>query len=295
MSLQVIGSSFRAVQIAGNPNLDPESATTYNAGVLVKTGPFTASVDYFRYDFSGPLESEPVSGVVNALFGASGTANCGQAAYAGLQSRFTFTGAGCGIANVQRLNLQVVNSADLTTSGIDAQANLRFELLDTRLQIGGSGTYVFEYKLDDVTVEGITVQPAFDAVGLLNYQTTAYPLPEIKGQAYFQADTDNASARLQLNYIGGYTDQRGATIFGPNAGALAGASVTDGKKIGAFKTVDITVRYTLPYFGGGTSVSLSAQNIFDEEPPFARLDQNYDPFTHSALGANVKLGISTQF
>ena len=42
---------------------------------------------------------------------------------------------------------------------------------------------MIEYKIDDVTVEGILVQPAFDAVGQLNYQTTAYPLPQWKGYA----------------------------------------------------------------------------------------------------------------
>ncbi len=291
-SLQIIGSSFRAIDINGNPNLSPEKAKTYSGGIIVDTGGFKASVDYFRYDFTGPIEGEPVQGIVTALFGATGAANCGVAAYAALQSRFTFTGAGCGVGNVQRLRTQYVNSANVTTSGIDFQTSYKMDLGNAGVTAGVAGTYVINYKTNDVTVEGIVVQPAYDAVGLLNYQTTAYPLPKWKGNAYLDTTIGAASLRLQVNYLDGYTDQRGAAIFGPNVGALAGASVTTGKNIAAFTTFDATFRLRLPT---NTVLSLTALNIFDKDPPFARLDQNYDPFTASPLGFTAKVGISQAF
>ncbi|MEA3264243.1 MAG: TonB-dependent receptor [Pseudomonadota bacterium] len=291
-SLQIIGSSFRAIDINGNPNLAPESATTYNAGLLVNTGGFRASIDYFKYDFSGPIEGEPVAGIVAAMFGASGTANCGNPTYAALQSRFTFTGAGCGIGNVQRLRTQYVNSADVSTSGIDFSASYELPIGTGSVTAGFAGTYVIDYKTSDVTVEGVVVQPAFDGVGLLNYQTTAYPLPQWKGNAYLEGNFGDHSLRLQVNYLDGYTDQRGAAIFGPNAGALAGASVTTGRNIESFTTFDATYRLKLKT---GTTIALSALNIFDKDPPFARLDQNYDPFTASPLGFTAKISITQDF
>ncbi|HVR92047.1 MAG TPA: TonB-dependent receptor [Novosphingobium sp.] len=291
-TLQVIGSSFRAVDINGNPDLAPEKAKTYSAGVIVDTGGLKASVDYFRYDFTGPIEGEPVQGIVTALFGATGSANCGNAAYMLLQQRFTFTAAGCGIGNVTRLRTQAINSANVSTSGIDFQASFSQDLGSVRATIGGSGTYVINYKVKDITVEGIVVQPAFDAVGLLNYQTSAYPLPRLKGSAYVEGDFGASSLRFQVNHIAGYTDQRGAGTFGPNNSGLAGASVTTGKDIRAFDTVDGTFRTVL---GTGTTLSLSVLNIFDKDPPFARLDFNYDPFTATPLGRNVKLAISQKF
>ncbi len=291
-ALQIIGSSFRAVDINGNPNLAPEKATTYGGGVIVKTGGFNASVDYFRYDLKGPIEGEPIQGIVTALFGATGAQNCGNAAYANLQNRFTFSGGVCNVANVQRLRTVTVNSANVTTSGLDFQASYRNDFGGGAVTVGVNGTYVIDYKTKDITVEGIVVQPAFDGVGLLNYQTTAYPLPQWKGNAYLQGDFGPHSLRFQYNYIDGYTDQRGAAIFGPNNGALAGASVTTGKNIGKFDTFDATYRLQLQT---GTTISLSALNIFDKEPPFARLDQNYDPFTASPLGFTAKVGISQKF
>ncbi len=294
-SLQPIGTGFRAIDISGNPNLTPESATTYSGGVILDTGPFRASLDYFRYDFDGPIESEPVAGIVSALFGGSGTANCNNPAYAALQARFTFTGAGCGLGNVTRLRTQIVNSADVSTSGIDFTASYRTGFgEDFNFEAGVNGTYVIEYEVDDVTVESIVVQPAFDAVGKLNFQTTAYPLPQWKGFAYLQGETGPHSLRLQYNYIDGYTDQR-TTIFSAaaNTGSLAGAAVTAGKEIGVFDTFDVTYRLNLESIG--STFSLSALNVFDKDPPFARLDFNYDPFTASPLGFTLKAAISQRF
>ena len=209
-----------------------------------------------------------------------------------LQKRFTFTGQGCGINNVTRLRTQVINSANVSTSGVDFQASFRRDLGSVTATIGGSGTYVINYKVKDITVEGIVVQPAFDAVGLLNYQTSAYPLPQFKGSAYVEGDFGGSSLRFQVNHISSYTDQRGLGTFGPNNSGLAGAAVTSGKTIAAFDTVDGTFRTVL---GTGTTLSLSVINIFDKDPPFPRLDFNYDPFTATPLGRNVKVAISQKF
>ena len=298
-TLQVIGSSFRAVDINGNPNLRPEKAKTYSAGIIVDTRMFKASVDYFRYDFNGPIEGEPVQGIVSALFGATGSANCGAAGYALLQKRFTFTGVSlaapdgiCSIGNVARLRTLAINSANVSTSGLDFQASINHDFGAARVIVGAAGTYIINYKTGDITVEGIVVQPKFDAVGLLNYQTSAYPLPRLKGNAYIEGDFGQASLRVQLNHIAGYTDQRGAATFGPNFGALAGAAVTTGKNIKAFDTVDATFRINL---STGTTFAVSALNIFDKDPPFARLDYNYDPFTATPLGRNFKVSVSQKF
>src|SRR5690606_29723214 len=226
---------FRPVELLRNPDLAPESATTWNAGVLVDRGGLRASLDYWRYDFAGPIESEPISGMVSAMFGAPG--NCADPAYAALRARFTFSGGTCSAANVQRLTTYAFNTADVSTSGLDFQASYDADVGPVRLQGGFNGSYVIEHEIDDVIVEGVLVQPAFDAAGLLNYQTTAYPLPRLKGQAWIAGQLGDHHLRLQLNHVGSYADQRGASVFGPNNDALAGHGVTAGKTIGSFDTV----------------------------------------------------------
>ncbi|MGV3554951.1 MAG: TonB-dependent receptor domain-containing protein [Croceibacterium sp.] len=279
--LTFIGGAFRAVDILANPDLAPESAMTWNAGVLVDRGGLRASADYWRYDFEGAIESEPISGMVSAMFGANGTANCGNPAYAALQARFTFSGGVCSAANVQRVATYNFNSADVSTSGIDAQTSYDFAAGQGRMQFGVSGSHVIEYEVGDVMVEGIVVQPAYDAAGQLNYQTTAYPIPRWKGQAWLQGEFGAHLLRVQANHVGGYTDQR--AIF---------ATLPAGQDIGSYTTLDATWRWSL---ASGTALSLSLFNLLDEEPPFARLDQNYDPFTADALGFTAKLGVSQGF
>jgi iron complex outermembrane receptor protein len=100
------------------------------------------------------------------------------------------------------------------------------------------------------------------------------------------------SLRLQMNYVDSYTDQRGAEVFGPNNSALAGAAVTSGKVIGNFTTFDAVWRWQVL---DRTRVSLALLNIFDVDPPFARLDQNFDPFTASPIGFSAKFGLSQSF
>lgn len=289
--LTLIGSAFRAVDVRGNADLAPERATTWNAGVLVDRGGFRASLDYWRYDFSGAIEAEPVSGIVSALFGASGTANCGNPAYAGLQARFTFSGGICSSANVQRLATYAFNSADVRTSGVDFQASYDADIGPAKVQVGVSGSHVIEYQIGAVSVAGVVVQPAFDAAGKLNFQTTAYPIPQWKGQAWAQVQAGIHQVRLQVNHVAGYTDQRTAE-FAPNTSALAGAAVTAGKQIGSFTTLDAAWNIALP---GGAGLSLAVFNLLDRDPPFARLDQNFDPFTASPLGRVVKIGVSQKF
>jgi len=297
-SLQLIGTTFRPVDVRGNPALKPESATNYSGGVLLKAGGFTASVDYFNYDLKDAILTEPVAGLVSTLF--AGT-NCTNPAYAALRQRFQFAdgngvaGAGtCSLANIARVRTQVINGAEIKNSGLDFLANYDGRFGNVRAGAGISATYTIEYRTADQVVEGVVVQPAFDAVGKLNFQTTAYPVPQWKGQAYVNFGAGPFDARLMVNYIDSYRDQRADTLTGPFApqAELGGASVLTGATIDEFVTTDVNLRVSLPFDVTGV---VTVNNIFDKDPPFARLDYNYDPFTGSALGRTVKVGLSTKF
>ncbi len=299
-SLQPIAGAFKPIDVFGNPNLTPESSTNYSAGILLKAGGFSASADYFRYDIEDAITAEPVSGIIGTLF--AGT-NCSNPSFAGLRSRFQFIdgggvpGAGtCSAANVSRLRTMVVNGAKIRNSGLDFLANYRGSSDNARYGAGVTATYTIEYKTGDQTVEGVLVAPAFDAAGKLNYQTTAYPVPEWKGQAYIDLGSGPIDGRLQVNYIDSFRDQRAdsvaaGSIFGPLV-ELGGASVSNGARIKRFVTVDYNVRIALPR---NITANITFNNLFDKAPPFARLDYNYDPFTGSALLRTVKVGLSTKF
>jgi iron complex outermembrane receptor protein len=306
-SLQSIGGVFRAVDIFGNPDLEPETAKTYSLGFIADVGGFNATIDYWHFDFENPITTDPVAGIVNTVFpnGLAPGDNCNDPDLADLIDRFTFTNDQCLVSNIQRLRTDTVNGAGVKTSGIDVLANYDFgDLGFAEFSIGASATYVMEYETDATIVEGVEVAAAFDAVGKLNYQTTAYPIPQIKGEVFFELSRDIHNLRWTTRYLDSYTDQRTAPFIMDDPDTVADEDpyrrlvVTDsfnvqgGKEIDAFVTSDLTYRALLPM---ETTVVLSVENIFDAEPSFARLDLNYDPFTGDPLGRTIKVSVTKRF
>ena len=306
-SLQSINGTFRAVDIYGNPNLDPETATTYNIGIILEVGGLKASLDYFNFDFQDPITSEPVSGLVASVFpngiGAGQQANC----LSPFASRFSFSGgatcasfasASAASTAITRVQTNTINGAGVQTSGIDLLADYTFDDVGGgSLTIGGSATYVLEYVTDSLEIGGVELVKSFDAVGLLNYQTTAYPLPQWKGSLFVEYNNGPHNARVTVRHIDGYTDQRvspfAAGTYFTNSGIRTAAPAnTNGKNIDSFTTFDFTYRVFLPW---DSTLTVSVDNIADEDPPFARLDLSYDPFTASGLGRTFKFGLSKKF
>jgi len=283
-SLQFLFGSFRAVDITGNPNLTPETALTYNIGVLVEAGGFRGSIDYWNFDFEDQIVAEPVGPMVSAMFPTAGVGNCGNPLYAGLQARFTFQGA-CNSANISRVATFSVNGPALKTSGVDFMGEYEFDTGFGEITVGVGGTYTIEFAQEAFVVEGIEVSPAFDAVGFLNYQTSATPLPQLKMQGFVEWNNGPHNLRLTARYWDEYEDQR-AGIFPP-------ATVyPQGQTIDSWTVFDLSYRVFLPW--DVTAVG-TITNLTDEDPPFARLDLNYDPFTHNGLGRTIKFSLTKKF
>lgn len=291
-SLQFFGGNFRPVDIVGNPDLEPESATTYSVGAMVKVGGLRATLDYWNFDFDKQLIAEPYDSIVSAMFPGGSSANCGNAAYAALQSRFTFNGGVCSLAATSRLRTSYINGPKVKTSGIDALADFDFPqpILGGDVAIGGSLAYVLEYKVGSMTIDGLPVQPAYDAVGKLNVGRSVTPIPQWKAQFYLDYTNGVHNLRLTGNFVSSYIDDR-ASIIAPNAN-LGGARVLRGQKIKENLTIDAAYRVFLPW---ESTMTVRVQNIFNQDPSFARLATNYDPWTGSPLGRTIKLSLEKKF
>ena len=302
-ALQLIGAAFKPVDVFGNPGLQPEKSTNYSGGVILSGGGFSATVDYYKYKLREAIISDPLSAMVSTLFPTAATNNCSTVPAAYL-ARFTFSGTGCvgGAANIARVRTILQNGPRQVNEGIDAVVNYRksdFGNTDARLGIGGSVTYVIQNRIGDIVVEGVTVQRSFDGVGLLNYQSALYPVPEWKGQAFVDFGIGPVDMRFQGNYTGGLHDQRSGRIAGFNATGpfipnadLGGITVTSGADIAKFVTADFNMQVKLPM---NVVLTGTVTNIFDRDPPFAREDYNYEPFIGNPLGRTVKVGASVKF
>jgi len=294
-ALSFIAGAFRAIDIFGNSELEPETAKTYSVGGIFDIADrFTATVDWWQFDFENPIIAEPSASIVSTMFPGNSPVNCDNPAFAGLQSRFTFQ-SGCGVTSIARVRTMWVNGPGVKTSGVDLLADYEVgEFFGGEIKVGGTATYTIEYKVEPFQVEGVQVEKAFDAVGLLNYQLGPTSLPQWKGSVYAEFETGPHNVRWTLNYIDSYRDQRADNIlsgpFGPNP--VTGQRITTGETIDSYITHNLTYRALLPW---DTTFVLSVDNVFDQEPPFARLDLNYDPFTGSALGRTIKVAVTKRF
>jgi iron complex outermembrane receptor protein len=284
-------SSYKPYDTWGNPNLKPEKAKTYSVGAIVQTHGFSATLDWWQFDFDNPLGTESGLNMINALFPIGAPNNCATPGYAALVSRVTFTAAGCGVGNIVRTKTFNINGAAVKTSGVDFSAEYKWpdDLYGGNLKLGLDGAYTIEYKVADQMVEGVKVTPAFDAVGKLNYLLNVSSLPKWKGSAYAEYTNGPHNVRWVVRYIDSMQDQR-TSLF--NSSQNGQGIVTKGATIDSWITHEIHYRLLLPH---DTTFSASIVNVFDEDPPYARLDYSYDPFTANPIGRVIKVGVLKKF
>lgn len=299
---QNIRGVFRAVSVFGSPDLKPETALTIGAGALFKAGGFKASVDYWSFDFDNPITAEPVSDFANTLYPTNTTNRCLDPAYSAIRARFIFndtngngTDDDCATANISRLNTLIINGSPIKTDGVDFSASYEWDsVFEGSLTVGVDGTYVNKYEVSDQFIEGIQVGSAFDAVGKLNYQLTAYPLPQWRGSAYAEFQRGIHNVRWTINYVDSYVDQR-TDVFTPSVNYSTNgvpAALPQGKNIDSTVINNVAYRGELPW---DATVTIAVDNVFDVDPPFVRLNYSYDPFVASPLGRTIKVGVRMRF
>ncbi|WP_448581582.1 TonB-dependent receptor domain-containing protein [Thermaurantiacus sp.] len=285
VSFQFIGGAFRAVDVFDNPGLRPESAFTWSTGLTANRGGLTATVDYWSYRIEDQIVSEGIAGIVAAVFGPGATAATPANCASPLIGRFIFSGGpptgGCGaltptLGQVVRGRTDWVNSSDVRTSGIDFLVQYAHDFgAERRAAIGATGTYVLTYEVSDLFSQGALIQRGFDAVGKLNFQTTAYPIPDLRLQTFIEGSIGRHDLRLAGNFINGYIDIRPPAY-----------------RIPAFYTLDLSYNLTLPH---DLVLNVTVFNLLNKTPGFARLDLNYDPFTANPIGRQVSFGLRKTF
>ncbi len=300
-SLNFIGaaSAFKAVDRIGNPDLGPETAISTNLGAIFELGSLYASIDFWRFQFDDAIVGESFvqilaaysdrtaanpggqgcrDGGAGAPLGAAGpiTANC-QA----LRSHVFNTGTAP--AGLVRVDTNWLNGGRFQTSGIDVFVQYDFdEVFGGELSIGGEGTWVDEFVVDAAKdINGIALETADrDYVGKLNDGLAYRAMPQIKGSAFVRYVNGDHRLTYTLRYIDEYDDDTAPSSP-------------------VFAQIDYTwlsdISYNVSMFDGAANVSLTVNNIFDEDPSQASLDLNYDPFNGNPLGRVVKLGVTYTF
>ena len=271
--------AFKRVDTRGNPNLEPEEATTINAGLLVdRDGLLTPSdnlfvtVDYWSYDFQDPLVKEPFGNVL-ALACTTGPCDPSSPYF----DRLVFGGPPAA-GNVEIINVDLVNGPDIETDGVDFTVRYGIEAGPGYLSLALAGTRITSYDIGAWEFGG-----KYDALGRLNYQTSlARTLAEWKGRVSANYAWGALNARWVVNGVDeydylmqGFLDSEGRTIEGV---------------VPSHVTHDLHIHYS--FMNDQLRAIFSIFNIEDEDPPFMSREMNYDAFTHNPFGRMFKVGLS---
>jgi iron complex outermembrane receptor protein len=284
-NLPGVGNLYRPVDVANNPNLQPETADTYNVGVVVETGPFRATIDYFNFKFKKELTNETAASVVSTMF-PSATQSTWKCSNAAFRSRFTFADDGnpatddCSPQNLLGVRTNLINGPSVDTSGLDFTAvyNWADAFRDTDVTLGGDATYMIEYKRGAlITIDGFTISPAIDRAGKSELLSAFYSYPKWRANAYVNLSHGPHNLRWTTHYKQGTTN----IISGfPD-----------------LKTKD-EITHDLVYTGQlpwDTTLTLGVNNILDSDPPFTRSQYNYDYTNAYFLGRTFTVGLRKRF
>lgn len=268
-----INGSYRAVQTCQNPNLKPETADTYNVGILFNPGNFTASVDYYVFKFEDELTNESAARMHAQL-------NCATSP-AALLARFQFAGA-CG-PNPVLIQTYYINGPDTDTSGIDLRMQYDWpSALGGSLSAGLEGTYIIEFDRDATYLLGsptTLIAAAEDRAGKHDLTSSFYSYPKLKGNVFASYRISDFNFRLQSRYSKG-------TQSSPGLGVPTNETLDD------FWQHDLIARWNGPW---GLTVGLAVQNVLDEDPPDAPSQYNYDYTNGNPLGRVFELSAGVKF
>jgi len=223
----------------GNPNLDPETADTWTAGVVINaTDSLTVSVDYWDISIKDTiggvgavttLEQCGLYGVLceNIIRGPSGNLWQGTAGY---------------VVNTQ------VNLGENVWSGIDLALNWGIDALGGTFTTNLIGTYGLKREITPLPADP---NSAYDCQGLVSDR--CFPAPDWRHTASVQYDSNEWwSVTARWRYFDGVTyDGTTDTIAKKNMGS-------------AQNYIDLSAVFR---FMENHDITMGVNNVFDEEPP----------------------------
>jgi outer membrane receptor protein involved in Fe transport len=262
----------------GNPDLTPEIADTWVAGVVLRPAflrSFNLAVDYWNIS---------IKDAIGNIGGNNAVQQCNLSnqvsPICAFVTRDPTTKAVIGTRT------SPYNLTSLKTDGIDVEASYRLQLGDIfggdpgTLNIRELASYVFENRTVSPLVP-VSVNDAGNATASLPHLRTTTQLTYNKG---------GFGANLQVRYIGPMTWDK-TRVLGVD---------TDFNHIGSNVYVDAQVSYKVALWGHDQEIYLNVQNLLDKDPPYdpsvgGATPLPTDPNLFDQVGRMFRIGVRTRF
>ena len=255
----------------GNPNLKPETATTWSVGAEIAPRGLpgvVASATYFDIKYTNQIQAlRGTAGLLtNPIYAAFRNLSPTQAQItalinSGLPINNAINASAVSfIADGRRQNL-----GTSLVSGIDFSLNYDWQWGGFRLDAGIQGTYYTRYRFE-----------AVPGAGLVDVLNTIGFSQKFRMQADAGVAWNGWRARGTLNHLSGY---RNNTLV-PN------------QQVKAYDTVDLSIGYDIT---PRITLSVDARNLFDRDPPFVDTTRGYDPQSANPIPRLISFTAGVKF
>ncbi len=255
------------LQTGRNRNLQPEEATTWTAGFQwrpERVDGLSLDMNYFDIDFTGQIEQptlNPFGAISDPRFAPIVTPNPSTDQITAFVNQPNFNpeslvGSGFGPFPAADLiagafpvaaivDIRLTNLARSVVTGADVQLSYAFDTAAGSFNFGLNGSYMFDFER-----QLISTDPLFDEV-----DTLGRPV-DFRARGSIGWRRGNWFVTGFVNYTDGYTDN---------------LSNLEARPVDSWATMDLTIAYDTGSDAGflsETRLSLTTQNLFDEDPPF---------------------------
>lgn len=262
-------------QYGGNPDLKPETAETFTAGMAYRrAGGGRLSLDLFSTEFSDRVAQPLAAGISRALTDPTlapfvrlvspATSPADLALVNAYLATPGFTGGALFPASAYGaiLDGRWVNSGTVKVRGLDVSGDYPILQGDHALSLDASASRLFDYD-----IQATPASPLRDVLDLVGYPT------RLRARAGGRWSHGPWSASAHVSHVSDYKGVAGQTIK-------------------AWNTVDLGATWAgTSGFSEGLQVTLSVQNLMDEKPPFydSAAGYGFDAAQANVLGRVVAL------
>ena len=272
-----------AVLAAGNPDLQPETATTWSAGIDITPPDVPAlrlSATYFDvkyeaqvldvYTILPQVLAEPQN-FADILTFNDGSANW-QDAVTWLSGTQYYDPGSINFAQLDGIiDARKANLGNTLANGMDFELGYSFAAGQNDFSLAANATVFFSYK--NSTGSGQLI----DRLGTYGYPN------DFRARAMFGWDRGPIATRTTVNYLGAYQNMTSNLV----------------RDVSSYLTVDVDLSYSFGDSTGsladGVRLGVNIRNLFDRDPPFVDAGLGYDPSSASALGRVVSFSLAKAF
>ena len=287
-------------QTGGNPNLKPETADTYTAGVVWQPS-FIPGLN-ISADFFDIKVDQFISGLGANLI-LTQCVNTASPTYCSLVHRDA--NGSLFLSNQGYVQDTTLNTGSLKTTGVDVNGAYRTDL--SAIGLGDNGSLSASFTgtwLDSLITQPLPGGPSYDCKGLYG-AVCGIPAPEWRHKLRLTWNTPYSYGdwmkSLSLSAQWRYFGKVSLDAYDPNPQLNNPSNqFTDDQHLAAQNYLDLTANFTIH---NNLNFRVGVQNVFDKDPPLADStvapgpagNGNTFPQVYDALGRFVFVGLTADF